>query len=334
VALTFSFAWNRYKALIARDVGNMIVRDRNHPSIVVWGARTNECPDDVALWTQTQRIAKSLDDSRQTSGAMVNPLWNSTIQQDFFSLNDYDWIRIHKLREPQLKPARTDYQGYLITEAVAEISGPFDWYKRSDPVFNQQQQAISHARVLSQVRSSPHYAGAINWVGMDYLSDSGQEDGMKRIGIFDQFRLPRLAAAPYRAHMAGDGGRESVLEPSFYWRFDGHFSVTTLVQDGALIWSNADTLKLLVDDQPFATLLPTKDPQFINLPYPPFVANFTKLSSSTEKLEIQAFLNGSMVNSRTHSANLNGITLACSVDFEKLPADGQAMTRVAFYLVS
>jgi hypothetical protein len=38
-----------WKALAYRDIGEMIVRDRSHPSIIVWGARLNETPNDTAF---------------------------------------------------------------------------------------------------------------------------------------------------------------------------------------------------------------------------------------------------------------------------------------------
>jgi hypothetical protein len=56
-----SFVGNKsYQDLILRDVKAMILRDRNHPSVVIWGVRQNECPNDVQMWTKTQRLAKSM----------------------------------------------------------------------------------------------------------------------------------------------------------------------------------------------------------------------------------------------------------------------------------
>ena len=38
----------------------MIVRDRNHPSIIIWGARLNETPNDTAFYTSTNELAHAL----------------------------------------------------------------------------------------------------------------------------------------------------------------------------------------------------------------------------------------------------------------------------------
>ena len=40
-------------ALASRDIGQMIVRDRNHPSIIIWGARLNETPNNAPFYTST-----------------------------------------------------------------------------------------------------------------------------------------------------------------------------------------------------------------------------------------------------------------------------------------
>ena len=92
-------------ALAYRDLADMIVRDRNHPSIIIWGARLNETPDDTAFYTSTNELAHALDDSRPTAGAMAGQCLTTDYQQDVFAENDYSSI-IHPTgnREPVLQP--------------------------------------------------------------------------------------------------------------------------------------------------------------------------------------------------------------------------------------
>jgi hypothetical protein len=50
------------------DTRDMIVRDRNHPSVVIWGAMPNEAGEHVAEYTLFNELAHSLDPSRPTGG--------------------------------------------------------------------------------------------------------------------------------------------------------------------------------------------------------------------------------------------------------------------------
>ena len=50
------------------NVDAMIQRDWNHPSIVLWGVRINESRDDDHFYERTNKLAHSLDPSRQTGG--------------------------------------------------------------------------------------------------------------------------------------------------------------------------------------------------------------------------------------------------------------------------
>lgn len=60
-----------WKKLVVRDVEDMVLRDRNHPSVIIWGVRVNESNNDPDLYRRTRQVAKSLDDSRPTSGSMT-----------------------------------------------------------------------------------------------------------------------------------------------------------------------------------------------------------------------------------------------------------------------
>ena len=101
-----------WKALAYRDIGEMIVRDRNHPSIIIWGARLNETPNDTAFYTSTNELAHALDDSRPTAGAMAGLRLTKDYQQDVFAEDDYSSVKgPDGVKEPALQPPETGGAG-------------------------------------------------------------------------------------------------------------------------------------------------------------------------------------------------------------------------------
>ena len=53
-----------WQDLAVKNVEDMIRRDWNHPSIVLWGVRINESPDNHDFYTRTNALAHKLDPSR------------------------------------------------------------------------------------------------------------------------------------------------------------------------------------------------------------------------------------------------------------------------------
>src|SRR5579862_9775209 len=80
-------------ALAYRDIHDMIIRDRNHPSIVLWGARLNETPNNVPFYTSTNELAHALDDSRQMVGAVPGMLETRDFAQDEFGEDYYSSVK-------------------------------------------------------------------------------------------------------------------------------------------------------------------------------------------------------------------------------------------------
>lgn len=313
--------------LVLRDVSAMIRRDRNHPSVVVYGVRLNETPDNRTMWTQTQQLSKSLDDSRQTTGAMVGWLHDTTdFQQDVFSYNDYS----QKGEEPSLRAPRKDWP-YLVSESVGAVSGGYHYYRRWDTVEAQQNQATSHAIVHNLAVSNPAYCGVICWCGFDYPSGSGYTDqAEKTIGVFDLFRIPKLGASLYHSQMSP----VPVIEPSFYWTFDGQFSVSRLGKD-AFVWANADILKLSIDGKAFATLNPTTRDNYKLLKRPPFIADFSSVNNkSKHELQVDSYdSSGKLLKSRLFSSDSSLDRFTMAADDLQLNADGSDATRIAFQVV-
>jgi beta-galactosidase len=320
---------DEWKALVVEDVGEMIRRDRNHPSIIIWGARINETDDDVPLYTRTNELAHRLDDSRPTAGAMSGRMDTTDYVQDVFAEDDYtSAIGPDGVRWPEfdaLSP-RTD-RPYLVSEAVGTISGPARFYRRTDGQQTQQGQALAHARVHDLAGRDDRFCGLLAWSGIDYLSDNGPniDQGIKYTGVVDMFRELKPGAAIYAAQV--DPATRPVIAPAFYW----DASIASL--DTAMICSNCDSLALYVGGQHHATLAPDTA-TYPALRYPPYFADFSSIDLTTKPdLTINGYLRGDLVISRSFSADPAYDALSVDADDGSLDADGVDSTRVVFRVV-
>jgi beta-galactosidase len=318
-----------WKALAYRDIGEMIVRDRNHPSIIVWGARLNETPNDTAFYTSTNELAHALDDSRPTAGAMAGMRLTTDYQQDVFGEDDYSSVKgPDGLKEPVLQPPVTGVgRPYLVSEAVGTLSGPAIYYRRTDDQSVQQGQATAHARVHDLAASDDRYCGLLAWSGFDYPSGSGnQYRGVKYTGVVDLFRIPKPGAAIYQAQ--ADPRVRPVIAPAFYWDFGPQSPVSAL--PAAMICANLDRLEVYVGGGHFATLTPDRA-SYPHLAYPPSFADFRAVDGSGHpELRIDGYLGDEKVASRCWSGDPAGDVLALAADHDEIDADGADATRCEF----
>jgi beta-galactosidase len=319
-------------ALAYRDISDMITRDRNHPSIIIWGARLNETPDDTAFYTSTNSLAHSLDDSRPTAGAMAGQRLTKDYQQDVFAEDDYSSVvNAAGVKQPTLQPP-VDGPGipYMISEAVGTLSGPAIYYRRIDPQAVQQGQATAHAMVHSIAASDDRYCGLLAWSGFDYPSGSGnQYQGVKYTGVVDGFRIAKPGAAIYQAQT--DPALTPVIAPAFYWDFGLASPVTSLAS--AMICSNLDRLEIYVGGEHFATATPDTG-DYTYLDYPPSFVDFSTVDgSSLPELRIDGYLGSVQVASRSLASDPSGDTLQLTADDAEIDGDGVDATRLAFRAV-
>jgi beta-galactosidase len=324
-------------ALAYRDVGEMIVRDRNHPSIIVWGARLNETANHVPFYTRTNALAHSLDDSRPTAGAMAGLRLTTDYEQDVFGEDDYSSVTrgrrviARRVKEPALQPP-VDGAGkpYLVSEAVGTLSGPAKYYRRTDSQAVQQGQATAHARVHDIAASDDRYCGLLAWSGFDYPSGSGnQYRGVKYTGVVDLFRIPKPGAAIYQAQ--ADPSRTPVIAPAFYWDFGTVSPVTSL--PAAMICANLDRLEVYVGGRHFATVRPDTA-GYPNLAHPPSFVDFRTVDgSSWPELRIDGYLGPVKVASRSLASDPSGDVLSLAADDAEIDGDGVDATRLTFRAV-
>src|SRR5690606_12780936 len=99
---------DEWKALSIRDVQAMIERDRNHPSIIIWGVRINESWDDHDFYTTTNALARQLDPTRPTGG--VRFFLGSEFLEDVYTFNDFSNGILEPMHTPHLV---TEFNGHM-----------------------------------------------------------------------------------------------------------------------------------------------------------------------------------------------------------------------------
>jgi beta-galactosidase len=300
---------NEWQDLTVDNVGRMIRRDWNHPSIVLWGVRINESADNHDFYTRTNALAHALDESRPTGG--VRNRYDSELLEDVFTMNDFGF----PLRPP-------NHPAYLNTE----FNGHMYPTKRFDNVERVAEHVIRHARVHDELASDDHYSGGIAWCAFDYASHRyfGSGDRICYHGVSDIFRIPKPAAGFYKSQC--DPAEEVVIEPGFFYAWGDRPGGNG---PGVVpICSNCDHLKIYYGGKLWLEADPDRR-TFPHLKYPPFLVSLTNLSFRTwDDLRIDGYIDGKLAASRTISGNGTDERLVMSPDDTELDADGRDATRL------
>jgi len=298
------------------NVRRMVRRDWNHPSIVLWGVRINESPDNHDFYTRTNALAHALDTTRQTGGIRTGSNFNSELLEDVFTVNDFGW--------PMKKP---NHPRFLNTEFVGHTfpTKTIDAYER------QLEHVIRHARVHDNLASDPQYAGGIGWCAFDYNTHDnfGSGDRICYHGVSDIFRTPKPAAGFYKSMASRE--EEIVLEPAFFWARNDESSNF----DHALICSNVDTIRMTTTNKRGEHLIAEGGPdreQFPHLKYPPFTFLVGKkvTPASWGDLRIDGLIDGKVVITKKYSGSGADKQFILLPDETALIADGADAVRVVF----
>ncbi|HXI25438.1 MAG TPA: glycoside hydrolase family 2 TIM barrel-domain containing protein [Pyrinomonadaceae bacterium] len=301
-----------WQNLAQQNVEQMVRRDWNHPSIILWGVRINESGDNHDLYTKTNALAHSLDDSRSTGG--VRNRYGSELLEDVFTMNDFGF----PLRPP-------NHPLYLNTE----FNGHMYPTKRNDNVERLREHTHRHARVHNQLASDDKYAGGLGWCAFDYNTHDyfGSGDRICYHGVSDIFRIPKPAAGFYKSQC--DPSEEIVLEPAFDWaRGDENETFTN-----ALVCSNCEKLKFYIGARFIAEVEPDRK-AYDHLKYAPFVTNLhAGIGGGWDDLRIEGYIGGKKVIERKMSAKGVDRQLLIEPDDRELIGDGIDMTRVVMKVV-
>ena len=285
------------------NLKEMVIRDRNHASIISWGTRVNESLDSTNLYKETHALVKELDPSRPTHGVRkrgsdANPRYKD-FDEDIYTQN-YDY------------PAVPTHTPYLVTEHT------MDWGSRG---MAEATDTLAAAWIGSWAANLEYYygndlvAGGFGWSMFDYNNEVNYTNTgyVFPSGLYDIFRLDKPVSYLYRSQK--DPSEEKVLYIANYW--------TTGSPSSVLVLSNCDEVELFVNGVSKGRKSPNK---YMNLPHPAF--EFTGNTFSAGELRAVGYINGEMVTETTRKTPGSAAKLILEADYDTLAADGTDMTAV------
>lgn len=296
-----------WQDLSVQYVSEMVRRDWNHPSIILWGVRINESGDNREFYVRTNKTARDLDNSRQTGG--IRNKYDSELLEDVFTMNDF--------RLPLRPP---NHPLYLNTEFIGHMYPT----KRNDNIERITEHAMRHARIHNQIGGDKQYAGGIGWCAFDYNTHSNfcSGDRICYHGVADIFRIPKPSAGIYLAQQSPS--KRIVLEPAFDWSRgdrDESFNV-------AFIASNCEQIKIYINKRLVADITPDRK-NFPHLAYPPFITNIREgLRGSWGDLTLEGYIGGKLLISKKMSGLGVDQQLLLEADDSELFGDGRDATRM------
>ena len=238
-----------WKAQAVANAEDMIRQYRNHPSIILWGIRINESPDDDAFYEKTNAVAHKLDPTRPTGG--VRAMKKSHLLEDVYTYNDF----LHDGEMPGCDPKKKVTSDMDKPYLISEYNGHMYPTKAFDNEERRSEHAIRHANVLDAVAGQSDIAGSFGWCMFDYNThkDFGSGDRICYHGVMDMFRNPKLAASIY----ACEQEQTPVLEITSSMDIGEHPGCN---RGNIYILSNADSVKMYKNDRFIKEYLPGMSP--------------------------------------------------------------------------
>lgn len=285
-----------WKQLAIQNVKDMVKQYRNHTSIILWGVRINESPDDDDFYRRTNEAARELDDTRPTGG--VRCIKKSHLFEDVYTYNDFYHSGSNEGCEPKAKVTSDVEKAYL----VSEYNGHMFPTKTFDAEEHRMEHALRHANVLDAVKGQGDIAGSFGWCMFDYNThkDFGSGDRICYHGVMDMFRNPKMAADIY----AAQGEERTVLSLSSTMDIGEHPACN---RGDTYIFSNADSVRMYKNDILLKEYFPT-DSTYRHLDHGPILIN-DYVGDEMAKAEGYTQKQGELVKYCLNSVALNGFKI-------------------------
>ncbi|MGA2508211.1 MAG: glycoside hydrolase family 2 TIM barrel-domain containing protein [Chitinispirillaceae bacterium] len=289
-----------WQAIALQNVNDMIMRDRNHPSIISFGVRINESADFHGFYERTNHLARALDPGRPTHGVRVVDRGSAMeFLEDVWAYN---------FAVPSGTPRPMPW---LTTESVGHRVPTHSWDDERRLI----SQMLAHAAVHDSAAANPKIAGLLGWCAFDYNSPYRYaEKKVNYQGVADIFRIPKFAAYFYK----------SQTDPSLYGPmvFIAHYWRKALTPDDVWVASNCEKVELFVNNVSKGKRSPDRYP---SLSHPLFV--WKSIPFKAGELKAVGYIGGTVAATIIRKTPGIPVRLAMAPD-DTVLEEGGDMTRV------
>ncbi len=239
-----------------RDLGNMILRDRNHPSVIMWSAGNEigeqRMPGGEKVLAKLVEVLHREDPTRPVTAAMDNIYTDEgeapTAFSNLLDIVGYNYVdRWGQRRETYYADDRQKYpqRKFVGTENVC-IGGVRGSYELSavpaDGALRPPRYATSMVRgeqLWKFTRLADYVAGDFLWTGIDYLGESRWPRRSSFSGVLDTCGFAKDGYYFYQSQWTA----RPVLHLFPHWNWRGHEGQVVPV----IAYSNCDTVELFLN---------------------------------------------------------------------------------------
>lgn len=252
----FNFKEKIFEDRLYEDSHNLVRKDRNRPSILLWETALNETP------SQPGHVMHNMHKAAHSEYPFPG----------MFTVTDYE----------EAKKGGLDvyYHGYdkHINSFNREFGDGYevdDWYSQNSMVRVRREwgeramleQSLRQAKELSdRFRTERVRIGGAMWAGIDH--QRGYHPDPFLGGHLNVARLPRYTYYLYQSQYHSDYKLQGIKTGPMVYIVN---ELTQLSPSDVFIFSNCDALQLTWLGKNYGTLKPTDDPKYDGLPHPPFV---------------------------------------------------------------